>query len=92
MAVKIPLKSVALRRSETMNTYLAKLTPSSPIITPLHSGILFGHLCWAYRYLYGDAKLTQWLASLQQQPLLALIKKGLRFNKIRYHLQIRSTF
>ncbi len=51
-------------------TYRIRFRLASPLATPLHSGTLFGNLCWAWRYLYGEASLGQWLCSLAENPFL----------------------
>lgn len=53
-----------------MPTYRIRLRLHGPLATPLHSGTLFGHLCWAKRLREGDAALTAWLAALPESPLL----------------------
>lgn len=53
-----------------MADYRVHLTLRGPLATPLHSGTLFGHLCWAFRYQQGEAALTRWLAELPAAPLL----------------------
>lgn len=59
-----------------MNYYRVRLQWETPLGTPLHSGTLFGHLCWARRYLEGEQALTSWLASLEEgEPFL--ISSGL---------------
>lgn len=51
-------------------TYRIRFRLASPLATPLHSGTLFGNLCWAWRYLYGEASLAEWLCSLPEDPFL----------------------
>lgn len=53
-----------------MAHYLARLRLQGPIATPLISGTLFGHLCWARRYRDGEAALSEWLAGLEVAPFL----------------------
>lgn len=50
--------------------YRVRLKLRGPVATPLHSGTLFGHLCWALRNLKGEASLTHWLKELPEAPLL----------------------
>ena len=50
--------------------YRVRLLLMSPLATPLHSGTLFGHLCWAWRALHGEESLVGWLASQPDDPLL----------------------
>jgi CRISPR-associated protein Csm4 len=51
-------------------TYRIRFRLASPLATPLHSGTLFGNLCWAWRYLHGEASLGKWLCSLPEDPFL----------------------
>lgn len=53
-----------------MPAYRIRLCLHGPLATPLHSGTLFGHLCWARRLKEGEAALTDWLAALPDSPLL----------------------
>lgn len=53
-----------------MPAYRIRLRLQGPLATPLHSGTLFGHLCWAKRLHKSDAALTAWLAALPESPLL----------------------
>jgi len=53
-----------------MGNYLIRLRLDSPLATPLHSGTLFGHLCWALRELEGEAALVAWLDGLREDPFL----------------------
>lgn len=50
--------------------YRVRFRLASPLATPLHSGTLFGTLCWAWRYLYGEQDLARWLCSLPESPFL----------------------
>ena len=52
------------------NYYLVRLTLEGPISTPLHSGTIFGHLCWAMRHIDGEDALSRWLAQQAHDPLL----------------------
>lgn len=51
-------------------TYRIRFRLATPLSTPLHSGTLFGNLCWAWRYLYGEEELGRWLCSLSEDPFL----------------------
>lgn len=42
-----------------MQTYLVRIKPKTTFGTPLHSDTTFGHLCWMYRYLYGEENLKK---------------------------------
>lgn len=49
-----------------MPLYRFRLALEGPLGTPLSSGTLFGHLCWAKLRLAGEAALTAWLAALRE--------------------------
>lgn len=53
-----------------MPFYMVRLWLEGPIATPMISGTLFGHLCWAYRWRFGEERFAQWLRELDNQPLL----------------------
>lgn len=53
-----------------MKYYRLKITPLSPLQTPLISGTLWGHLAWAVRYLEGEDFLTEWLKRQEESPWL----------------------
>lgn len=54
-----------------MADYVLRLEMDGPLATPLLSGTLFGHLCWAYRQKRGgDAGLAKWLEALRNHPFL----------------------
>ena len=53
-----------------MPDYRVRLRLSAPLGTPLASGTLFGHLCWAWRAAKGEDALLRWLAELPQAPFL----------------------
>lgn len=50
-----------------MNTmdYHISFQPKSPLITPLHSDTLFGHVAWAVRYLWEESRLIKFLGEFQ---------------------------
>lgn len=50
--------------------YRVRLRLEGPLGTPLTSGTLFGHLCWALRERHGEAELTRWLAAQDAEPWL----------------------
>lgn len=50
--------------------YLVRIWLTSPLATPMHSGTLFGHLCWSWRYLHGEDSLARWLDGMTENPLL----------------------
>lgn len=71
----------------------------APLGTPLHSGTLFGHLCWAYRWLKGESSLMKRLERLDSghpflisdgfpegcvpRPVLAPAKGGAEDKRLR---------
>lgn len=46
--------------------YRYKITPGSPLITPLMSDTFFGHFCWAMLYRKGEKGLSEFLDSFGQ--------------------------
>lgn len=53
-----------------MSYWRIQLALHSPISTPMLSGTLFGHLCWAYRDLHTEQALNLWIESLHHSPFL----------------------
>lgn len=53
-----------------MTVWCLGLHLQGPIATPLHSGTLFGHLCWAHRLMEGEDSLIRWLKALPESPWL----------------------
>ncbi|MBK8185550.1 MAG: hypothetical protein IPK63_22690 [Candidatus Competibacteraceae bacterium] len=53
-----------------MPAYRIRLRLGGPLATPLHSGTLFGHLCWARRLRESERALVTWLTSLPESPFL----------------------
>ncbi len=51
-----------------MPHYRVRLDLQGPISTPLESGTLFGHLCWALRLADGEEQLSGWLKQLHDAP------------------------
>jgi CRISPR-associated protein Csm4 len=52
-----------------MPEYRIEIRLEGPVATPLHSGTLFGHLCWALRN-DSEATLEAWLSGLEESPFL----------------------
>ncbi len=52
-----------------------RLRLRAPLGTPLTSGTIFGHLCWAVRERDGEQALERWLAAQHEEP--TLISDGL---------------
>ena len=53
-----------------MKYFRIEIELESAILTPLHSGTLYGQLCWAYRTLYGVKALEDWLREQETDPFL----------------------
>jgi len=48
------------------------LNPKSSIVSDFHSDTIFGHICWAIKYVEGENKLREFLKKYQAQPPLIL--------------------
>lgn len=48
--------------------YTIEITLLSSIETPFHSDTIFGHICWAYRYLNDEGKLKVFLNLYEEAP------------------------
>ncbi len=55
-----------------MDGYRLDLRFRSSYITPLHADTLFGHLCWAARYVSGENRLEELLAAFAERIPLVL--------------------
>lgn len=55
-----------------MATYKVTWKPISPLSTPLQSDTIFGHLCWAVIYRWGEDRLSEFINALKQSPCLVL--------------------
>ena len=53
-----------------MKTYKVVFQLKSSIRTPFHSDTIFGHICWAIRYLKGETYLREWLDNFEESPTL----------------------
>lgn len=49
-------------KKEVLMLLRYRITPQAPLITPLMSDTIFGHLCWFIRYQDGEAALEDFLA------------------------------
>jgi len=56
--------------SSSGRLYRVRLRLKAPLGTPLTSGTLFGHLCWAVRELNGEKALEAWLGAQEEAPWL----------------------
>ncbi len=55
-----------------MQTYKISWVPRSPTTTPLQSDTIFGHLCWAIKYLWGEEELEKLISALKDSPIFVL--------------------
>jgi len=54
-----------------MKNYILKINLKSPIITPFSSDTIFGHIAWAFKYLYGAEFLNNFLSEYKNTlPLI----------------------
>jgi len=51
-----------------MSYYKLKIKFNSSFITPLESDTLFGHICWAFRFLKGKEFLEKFLSEFEEEP------------------------
>jgi len=59
-----------------MAKYRLILKPLSPFQTPLHSDTLFGHICWALRYLKGEEELLKFLKAFNDTDAPFILSSG----------------
>lgn len=59
-----------------MPEYRVTFRLKSSLGTPLQADTIFGHICWAIRYLEGERALTDFLAAYESEPPL-LVSDGL---------------
>ncbi|TVL99057.1 MAG: hypothetical protein CV087_19410 [Candidatus Brocadia sp. WS118] len=59
-----------------MARYRLIINPCSPFQTPLHSDTLFGHICWALRYLKGENKLLKFLKTFDENNASLILSSG----------------
>lgn len=55
-----------------MKLYKTTLTPISNFATSLKGDTLFGQICWAIRYTFGEAKLESLLSNYEKSPFLVV--------------------
>ncbi len=53
-----------------MKLYKTTINPLTPFATPLKGDTLFGSICWAIVYLYGEEKLEEMLKDYENEPFL----------------------
>jgi len=69
-----------------MKLYKYTINPVSPFATPVKGDTLFGSICWAIVYLYGEDKLKGFLKDYDENPFL-IVSDGF----LKNHL-IKPTF
>ncbi len=55
-----------------MKLYKVKITPTSTFGTSLKGDTLFGQMCWAIRYTFGEKKLESLLLDYENSPFLVV--------------------
>lgn len=53
-----------------MPNFKISMLLKSSIRSKFQSDTIFGHVCWAFRYLYGEDKLEKWLKDYAESPTL----------------------
>lgn len=53
-----------------MTTFRVSFETLSSVRTPFHSDTIFGHFCWAIRFIFGEDKLKKWLEDYSHSPTL----------------------
>lgn len=64
-----------------MTLYKTTITPISNFATSLKGDTLFGQMCWAIRYTFGEAKLEELLRSYDESPFL-IVSDGFAKNHL----------
>lgn len=59
-----------------MEQFTIKIEPTSPFQTPIQSDTLFGHICWAWRYLKGENELKEFLDAFNEKNTPVVISSG----------------
>lgn len=59
-----------------MARYRLIIKPLSPFQTPLQSDTLFGHICWALRYLKGEDELLKFLKAFDDNNAPLILSSG----------------
>lgn len=59
-----------------MARYKLIINPCSPFQTPLHSDTIFGHICWALRYLKGENELLKFLKTFDENNASLILSSG----------------
>ncbi len=53
-----------------MTTFRVSFEIRSSVRTPFQSDTIFGHFCWAIRFLFGEERLKNWLHEFPNSPTL----------------------
>ncbi len=53
-----------------MKLFKTTIIPKSNFITPLKGDTLFGQICWAIKYSFGEDKLNELLSTYEEKPFL----------------------
>lgn len=53
-----------------MKLYKTKITPTSNFMTPLKGDTLFGQICWAIKFSFGEKRLKELLSMYEDIPFL----------------------
>ncbi|MCX6021085.1 MAG: hypothetical protein NTZ05_05045 [Chloroflexi bacterium] len=59
-----------------MNWYRLRLTVRGPVGSPWQADTLWGHLCWAMRFAYGEGSLADFIDRYRQGPPPLLLSTG----------------
>ena len=59
-----------------MNSFTLVIRPTAPFQTPLHSDTIFGHICWALRYLKGEDELQKFIGRFEKDCAPLIISSG----------------
>lgn len=59
-----------------MARYRLIINPCAPFQTPLHSDTIFGHICWALRYLKGENELLKFLKTFDENNASLILSSG----------------
>lgn len=53
-----------------MNLYKTVIKPVSTFATPMRGDTLFGQMCWAIRYAFGNSRLKELLSDYESRPFM----------------------
>ena len=55
-----------------MRLHKTTITPTSNFATPLQGDTIFGHICWAIQFKYGEDRLNELLKDYEKEPFLVV--------------------